>query len=447
MRTEALSLKLVCPAIWLWLPCLMIGFVPCLGIPTINKALGTFSRGATITIQGNDFGAKTPAAPLAWADFEDGTSEPTTLGPGLLWGSSGEITGIGQDVNSKHSMRLVSYDADGKHLIKTALGNVSAETVYVSLRRKYDHPNFWQEIEAGCTGNIKVMHMASRFAPDYSPNLNIRYIDGRLQRQSGGHSTCGFAGSRTSGGGNMAPTQAWLREEYYVTHSTPGVEDGVTKVWINGNLELDRPAMTRGGSCSIAKWKEIVAYTFLAGTCVAPSGAYVYMDDIYMDKTWARVMIGDKPIFSMAKHREVQIPKTWSDNSITITVNPGSFVNGDSAYLFVVDRNGTASLGMPIVVGNQASLFTKDGSVGPAGLSASIRTAKSRRADFAIGLEEAGSFSLSVFDIAGRRIWEYNQEAARPGLHHVKWNAVRGVHFMLLRQDARQITRRFVVAQ
>jgi len=81
----------------------------------------------------------------------------------------------------------------------------------------------------------------------------------------------------------------------------------------------------------------------------------VYIDDPYIQVgTQARIEIGDNVTWVNCTHREIQIPTAWSSSSITATVNQGSFKNGDSAYLFVVDGDGNASNGHPITIGGNA---------------------------------------------------------------------------------------------
>ncbi len=75
------------------------------------------------------------------------------------------------------------------------------------------------------------------------------------------------------------------------------------------------------------------------------------IDDVYIDSSWARIEIGDKPDFDSCTHREVQVPISWSDSSVEFSVNQGSFQNGDSVYLFVVDSDGNVSDGLPAEIG------------------------------------------------------------------------------------------------
>ncbi|MFA6198430.1 MAG: hypothetical protein WC734_04760 [Patescibacteria group bacterium] len=78
-------------------------------------------------------------------------------------------------------------------------------------------------------------------------------------------------------------------------------------------------------------------------------GSYNY-DDIYFDYTQARVEIGNTSTWDTNTHREIQIPHTtWNDDQIQFTVNQGTFTNGESAYLYVVDENGVVNTtGYPI---------------------------------------------------------------------------------------------------
>src|SRR3989339_288581 len=73
--------------------------------------------------------------------------------------------------------------------------------------------------------------------------------------------------------------------------------------------------------------------------------------ELYVDNTRARIELGNSPNFETCTHREIQIPVAWSDNSITFTVNQGSFSNGDTAYLFSIDENGYTSDGFPVTIG------------------------------------------------------------------------------------------------
>ncbi len=65
----------------------------------------------------------------------------------------------------------------------------------------------------------------------------------------------------------------------------------------------------------------------------------------------ARVELCDSSSWGARTSCDIQIPLTWSDNSISISVNTGAYSAGDTAYLYVVDSSGNVNTtGYPIVV-------------------------------------------------------------------------------------------------
>lgn len=94
--------------------------------------------------------------------------------------------------------------------------------------------------------------------------------------------------------------------------------------------------------------------TFPGWILVNPGVEPVY-DDIYISAgpgAQARVEIGDAPNYSNCTNLTLATINHWSDFSITATLRQGSFKNGDSAYLFVIDAEGNTSDGKAITIGN-----------------------------------------------------------------------------------------------
>jgi hypothetical protein len=85
----------------------------------------------------------------------------------------------------------------------------------------------------------------------------------------------------------------------------------------------------------------LIGWEYVNYTATGTSDQYV--DDVYIDDTWQRVEIGDNATYSSCTHREIQIPTAWSDTSITATLNQGSFENGSTGYVFVIDEDGNAN--------------------------------------------------------------------------------------------------------
>ncbi|MCD6288604.1 MAG: hypothetical protein J7M12_05765, partial [Candidatus Hydrogenedentes bacterium] len=68
---------------------------------------------------------------------------------------------------------------------------------------------------------------------------------------------------------------------------------------------------------------------------------------------------GNASTWSACTHREIQIPTAWSNDTITFTVNQGSFPYG-TAYLYVVDSTGAWNEnGYPITFERSESWLAK----------------------------------------------------------------------------------------
>ena len=90
-------------------------------------------------------------------------------------------------------------------------------------------------------------------------------------------------------------------------------------------------------------------------------GAFFGYSDVFVDFTRARVEISDQPTWAAARHKEIQVPMSWSGTRVTAQLNSGSFQTGQTVYVYVVDQNGNVNAnGFPYVIGSTG------GSSGPA---------------------------------------------------------------------------------
>lgn len=325
-----------------------------LGEPTISSVSGALSNGGTIIIKGSGFGSKNPAPPLIWADFELGTINPTLLGLKTIWDkmTALEVTSNSQADHSKFSVRGTPKSSSlGKQNPAFSVGSLKAEAIYVFLRRKYDHVNWWNTMAEG--SNYKFMRLWP--SSETYPNQYVVIMDSthRLANHNELVGCNSNDGSATKTDGKVEPPALnWNTEEYEFRHSTSPAGNGIFRIWVNSILHLNRTdAVTRdvgSGPCAGATWGQVRIENFYSNFA-PPENAYVYMDDIYVDNTWSRVMIGNSNKFDTSTKREIQIPQLWSDNSITITVNQGTLGSFSNVYLYVIDRNGVVnSVGYPL---------------------------------------------------------------------------------------------------
>jgi hypothetical protein len=135
-----------------------------------------------------------------------------------------------------------------------------------------------------------------------------------------------------------------------------GNSNNYAKIYVNGQLVneltdenglwLQGEEMTNSPYISLGTW-----FSREYGI-----GSGWYYDDVYIDYTLARVVLGNASEYSNCTHLEMQLPISWNNGSIRIDINKGSFDEDDDIYLFVIDEDNTPSAGYPIDLANLEDL-------------------------------------------------------------------------------------------
>ena len=143
----------------------------------------------------------------------------------------------------------------------------------------------------------------------------------------------------------ILPIGEWyFAELIYNINSSPGIHDGWVEfrinneiLWRANNIDIFDPGYTNDPGF------EDIAFGGNYGWDGGNDTYYRYYGDIYIDNSFARVTIGNSENYDNCSHLELQISTAWSDSSIAININQGSFSNTETAYLFVVDADGNVS--------------------------------------------------------------------------------------------------------
>jgi hypothetical protein len=351
-----------------------IFFILCLvsnaiAAPQIGSVEGTFVYNGSVTLSGTNFGTKSPAAPWLFDDFESTTAAD---GDSLLnrspkvgtasWKHFNFGGGLGDpceyDSSQAYSGTFSAYQFDNDD---DGTDGTYEQTIYVDGQATTKRYISYHFRTSGVTvGTWKIDRTTSGdpggkppydASPGYGWGICTYYNDCEAFQAVAGEDgkKCWI---------NAPPSQdTWHRIENYYEISTPDEADGSFVLWIDNKVAESSSGvrqyrmddlMTATSSCSYPQID-----TWMTPIISSNRGdVYTWIDDVYIDNTLARVEIGDNAVFTSCTHRQIQIPTSWSSSSITATVNQGSFKNGDSAYLFVVDGDGNASNGYPITIGN-----------------------------------------------------------------------------------------------
>ena len=313
---------------------------------------------STTTISGSGFGVG-GTTNITWDNFEDGAVNTTaTVG---TWGS---VNALGASSQSRHSN---SHYAAHHNFTRDATAGVRG--INSVLGQKW-FIQYWVKLDSfdwgtGLYGsnsqhlsNIKFLRLwnpgsiTENFytAFDWSLNGNSVSYPENVQGATMNYYDSPFSKS------SLSDNQWHLLQFEFIDSSSPGSADAVFKVWHNGQLVENRTGFV-GRTTSDLKRPFFIGFysawgpnTALGETTREPND--YYMDDVYAAPTLARVELGNASTYDACTHREIQVPSAWSDTSITITPDKGSFSDSDNAYLFVVNADGVPSAGYELTGGN-----------------------------------------------------------------------------------------------
>jgi hypothetical protein len=319
--------------------------------PNIIGISGTITNGSSITIAGSGFGIKSTAAPLIWDNFEYGSD-----GDNLDTASSGKWThyqtgsvvnkvkiSTGQHYGGSRSAYNALWqrpDGDEGQEFGTAYQKFSpVDEAYVSMVVR------WDTDATGTTSGFWKWFRLNNKEHVYS---GVPNIDCTLFPQSS------WLAAAQNDGVNYKQQdltinyakQIWFRIEYYLKLSTQGGTDGLAQLYVNNSLLPTNlwTATTRGVGIASQLSNLLLPFMWVNGN--NNEKYYVWVDDVYVDNTRQRVELCDSSTWNNRTHCEIQIPSVWdgnsNPNSISITVNQGSFTNLNK-YLYVVDKDGNVN--------------------------------------------------------------------------------------------------------
>jgi hypothetical protein len=142
----------------------------------------------------------------------------------------------------------------------------------------------------------------------------------------------------------------WQRLEFYAQRSSAGgAADGIWR-----EQRIGRDGQTFNITNAITHqagndpWRYLVLSNALESSYTGHTNLKIYMDDIYVDTSQARVEICDSATWSARTHCEIQRSTAWPTGAdpttnIAVDINQGTFANNSMAYLYVVANDGSVN--------------------------------------------------------------------------------------------------------
>ncbi len=299
----------------------------------------SLEHGQSYTIQGEGFGVKYPVEPWLYDDFENGSIGQIISGEHWCVGSSyGGITPEYSNDVTRGQNQVVSKQGP--------FGNTTLEACgypYGSLGGEFYATGWFRGEDEGGSRSFKFIQ--ANDGNWGNPRFNSGGDCSGWYRSSAVGCTGNYAIPPQGLGGSVF-TDQWDRWEWHADMGSLAR----WRTWSNQELKLDMYGnVFDNSSCSNIESVYFSSYYGIGGDCPEDAHGWWYWDEVYVDNTQARVEVCDRAMKSQATHCEIQIPHTtWNGSSIHFRVNKGSFSEGATVYLFVIESAGTASNGFPV---------------------------------------------------------------------------------------------------
>jgi hypothetical protein len=313
--------------------------------PHVAGVRGTANDGATLVVYGDGFGEKKAAAPIIFADFEKGL-DPNPESRNRSWDAVQNMTWAKEGPDGKGCAKASDGSGTWTMAADHKYWSKEGEKAYIFRRQKL---NF---MITNDSQNWKIWRMWPK-TTNY-PNIYMSSNNGRVYVENVGEES-GFWGSF-----NVQTTE-WVGEEIFFQASNTGIKDGIVRYQCNGTEMCGGSVMTRS-----LKAPEYMERNYVVHAVAANKDRWspswldtnrVWVDEVYADNAWSRVMMGDKPLKREGRKWEILVPKRWAKNEIEVLVNAGVFKPGETAYLFVFDSNNRSNeTGWPVRIGPRPKL-------------------------------------------------------------------------------------------
>lgn len=366
--------------------------------PAISSVGGSMNELSTITISGSGFLTYTTEngfshnrsafLPAVFKDFEDGLLDSDRMAREATWGWAVRTDGT-RTGSTSYAHRY--YDSSGGSLAR--ISNLRHRLQSADGPAGVHYISFWFQTPDQDTSSsgkfFRFFFGPASALPNSKSNLYLSTGRSSLTGSLFAHwGLRGFSESNdycepspvigvASSGGNRFLTDQWSKVEIYMDTSKGELttyKDG-NRTWTRRTVCAPLPdkckdecymspdyySPTAGSDRGLMIGHMVDNPTQFAAAGWPYPGNY-YFDDIYMSYTPARVEICDQDTWAEIRAStvavcETQIPLTWGNSQIQVSLNKGAFGDGTTAYMYVLSENSSTEAedvnpnGHPVVWG------------------------------------------------------------------------------------------------
>lgn len=309
-------------------------------VPVVSSIEGEFRNGSVVVITGMNFGSKPDGRPVLWADFNSGL-EPSSLGIKTQWDLVQNMEWAPEGRNGNPCAKASNGSGKWTMRVDKHAWTKEGQKVYIFRRVRTNFPIVHE------SQNWKIWRMWP--SQVNSPNIYVASNNGRIYVENIGQES-GFWGNFKT------VSTDWHTEEiFFRASSGMGRKDGVLTLRRNGVDVANGTLITRSQEAPAYMVQNYVVHGVVANPqwWEPPwrDSNRMWVDDVYVDTSWAHILIGNEMSYMGSRLTEIQIPIVWADDEIHFQVNLGDFSNARQAYLYIFDDQGRVNqYGYPIEI-------------------------------------------------------------------------------------------------
>lgn len=281
-----------------------------------------------MTISGSGFGTKSPAKPRIWADFENGSINPSPKGQFTTWTADStefKLISTGTAYGDSTAMAAAVIGSEGGAGSGAPTASFQHDlnvwtTVYLVLNRRWTYDS---------TSNHKIFRLwPSEGTNDYVVSTIGQSLNECDEENPDRWVDVDFAAN------------TWYHERWFWQHGHGGTS--LAQFYQNGRRRFNQSTLN---NCDNDLIQLRVADNFCSDCPAAES--QVFQDNIYVDSTFSRVEISTTATYSLSTNLKPLLLQTWSDTEIKGELFLGDLSSNDTLYAYVTDaQNNTNANGV-----------------------------------------------------------------------------------------------------
>lgn len=314
-------------------------------------------QGAPASITGLNFGAKAPAAPLHWDDFSEGQvgADIRTPSQGIAYAQA--TSGITTYTNEACYSGVLCVHSHST----PAIGGVGLAVMVAEPQRQlFGSAKIKLRSSDGSVGYIGSKYFRINTNSDGSfvhglPSFDLDLRRALLTDPPTPQYSISASVNQQAGGWNFTgyeeiPHDQWVEVSSWARAGDVDQANGLVGRSFFGSV-AQTSGVTLNSSAVLNGYRNVAIVAYIDRNAAPGRIVEIYIDDVYIDRSLARVVLTENADWQNHGREAFQIPTSWSSTSVEFKLNLGGFTTtqiNNGLYLHVLNADGVVSNPMAV---------------------------------------------------------------------------------------------------